>query len=197
MIECKNINVQFDGKPVLNDLSFQTGQNEHLCISGISGKGKSTLLKLLQGYVIPDSGTIIINGISLEASNIKQIRNLITWIPQNINMPVDNGFELVKMMGEEERRTSILDFMHQLGLEPEMLDKDFNKISIGQKQRVVIAICFALGKPIILMDEPTAALDETSIQQLIDTVNKLKDTTVVSASHHPLWIKSADKTYAL
>ncbi|MFB6342894.1 ATP-binding cassette domain-containing protein [Saccharicrinis sp. FJH62] len=197
MIECQNINVQFDGKPVLKDLSFKVGNGEHLCFSGVSGKGKSTLLKLLQGYVIPDSGKTNINDISLEASNIKTIRNLITWIPQNVNMPVQNGFELVKMMGKEERRTSILDFMDQLGLEPEMLDKDFNKISIGQKQRVVIAVCLALDKPIILMDEPTAALDETSIQQLIDTINKLKNTTVVSASHHPLWIKSADKTFEL
>ncbi|MFC0876681.1 ATP-binding cassette domain-containing protein [Saccharicrinis sp. FJH2] len=197
MIECKNINVKFDEKPVLTNLSFKVANGEHLCFSGASGKGKSTLLKLLQGYVIPNSGTINFNDISLKASNIKTIRNLITWIPQNVNMPVQNGFELVKMMGKEEGRTSILDFMDQLGLEPEMLDKDFNKISIGQKQRVVIAVCLALDKPIILMDEPTAALDETSIQQLIDTISKLKNTTVVSASHHPLWIKSADKTFEL
>ena len=196
MIECKDLGVQFDGKQIINDLSFRVEKGEHVCISGVSGKGKSTLLKLLQGYVIPYSGSVEINGYTLNAANITSIRNLMTWIPQNVNLPVQNGFELVTLMEVEEQRPMILDFSEQLGLEPEMLDRDFNKISIGQKQRVLIAICFALNKEIILMDEPTASLDKDSISNLIRTTRRL-DKTILSASHHPQWLHSTDKIIEL
>jgi ABC-type bacteriocin/lantibiotic exporter with double-glycine peptidase domain len=70
MIELKNVSIEFDGKKLLNGLSFQVEKVEQLCISGASGTGKSTLLKLLQGYVITTSGEVLIDNLLIISGNI-------------------------------------------------------------------------------------------------------------------------------
>lgn len=197
MIECKNINLSFDGKHILKDLSLSVNAGEHVSISGVSGKGKSTLLKLLQGYVMKESGEVVVNSQTLSPLTVKEIRNDIAWIPQNINLPVENGHELLRMMQAEGHIDTIIGYMQDLGLEANMLEQGFQKLSIGQKQRLVIATCLALDKKIILMDEPTASLDEGSVKQLIACIKSLTGKTIVSASHHQTWLKSADKTIKL
>lgn len=197
MIDCRELYLKYDGKPVLEKVSLQVKKGEHVCVSGPSGKGKSTFLKVLQGYALPASGSLTVNGLELNADTIKTIRNSMAWIPQNINLPVENGIELINMLGLSEKQSDVILYIKALGLEDHILLKNFQNISVGQKQRVVIAVCLALDKDIILMDEPTAALDEVSIQQLINLIKTLKNKTIVSASHHPVWNNSADKTYAL
>ncbi len=193
MIKCKNIYLDFEGKPVFSDLNIEVTKGAHLCIGGVSGKGKSTFLKLLQGYVVPDSGSVEISGKALNYSNIKSIRKSITWIPQDINLPVENGYELAKMMNIEADIGNIESFMEQLGLEADMLYRGFSKISGGQKQRIIISICLALDKDIVLMDEPTASLDDASVRLLIKTIKQLKGKTIISASHNHLWMQAADQ----
>jgi polar amino acid transport system ATP-binding protein/putative ABC transport system ATP-binding protein len=85
------------------------------------------------------------------------------------------------------------EFIERLGIEKEIISKDFSKISGGQKQRIIIAICLSLDKKIFLMDEPTSSLDDASIHLLIKVVHSLNGKTVVSASHNRLWVNSADK----
>ncbi len=197
MIKCENISLDFDGKTVFNKLNIHVKKGEHLCIKGTSGKGKSTLLKLLQAYVVPNSGTIVINENRLNSSTIKEIRKLMVWIPQNINLPVENGIELAQMLNAANKLPDIEKLAEQLGLEKELIHKNFSKISGGQKQRIIIAICLALDKEIILMDEPTASLDDDAINLLIKTIRTFKDKTIVSASHNNLWVSAAEKTYQL
>lgn len=197
MIKCKDISLSFDGKKVLDNLNIHIEKGEHACIRGISGKGKSTFLKILQGYVLPSSGTIEINGEQLNAANIKSIRKSMVWIPQNINLPVQNGLELAQMMNLQVQESTVNKLLNQLGLEFDIINKDFSKISGGQKQRVVIAICFALDKDIVLMDEPAASLDDESTSLIIKVVKQFSGKTIVSASHNHLWVKSADKIYDL
>ncbi len=197
MIQCENISLSFSGKPVFNKLSIKINSGENVCLSGPSGKGKSTLLNLFQGYIQPDEGSIKINGLLLKESNIKKIRENIISVPQNINLPVKNGTELMALMEITPNLSEVKMFMQQLGLEPEIITRDFAKISGGQKQRLVISICLSLKKGILLMDEPTSSLDDKSTELLIKTISNLKDKTIVSASHNQLWAKSTDKIIEL
>lgn len=197
MVKCKNINLSFEGKLVFKDLNINVNKGTHLCISGVSGKGKSTFLKMLQAYVLPDKGSIEINGNSLSSENIKTIRRSMVWIPQDINLPVENAYELASMMNLETDNGNISNIMEKLGLEADILHRSFSKISGGQKQRAIIAICLALNKEIVLMDEPTASLDDKSIKLLINTIKELKGTTVVSASHNKLWLQGADQIFEI
>ena len=197
MIECKNISLSFSDKVLFRDLNFQIGDGENVCLGGGSGKGKTTLLKILQGYVIPDEGHIRIATDIVNPSTIKKIRDLIIWVPQNINLPVNTGLELIKLMNIRPHADRIVHLSKELGLEEDMINKDFKIISGGQKQRMIISICLSLEKKIILMDEPTSSLDKKSISQLINLVNSLKNKTIVSASHNQQWISSMDRTIIL
>jgi polar amino acid transport system ATP-binding protein/putative ABC transport system ATP-binding protein len=152
---------------------------------------------MIQGYVSPDKGQILINNILLSTTTIKELRESFIWIPQNINLPVNNGRELLNLMHIQSNTELVNDFVQKLGLEKDIISKDFDKISGGQKQRIIISICLSLNKPIILMDEPTASLDDDSINLLIKTVQSLHGKTIVSASHNRLWVNSIDKKIKL
>jgi polar amino acid transport system ATP-binding protein/putative ABC transport system ATP-binding protein len=197
MIECKNISLSFSDKMIFNHLTLSVAENENVCLSAVSGKGKTTFLKLLQGYVIPDDGEIYINNIALQPSTIKDIRDIIVWIPQNVNLPVNNGAGLIKLLNIQSNRDEIEGFTHKLGLEKNILTKDFDIISGGQKQRIIISICLSFDKKIILLDEPTSSLDKTSISSLIEVIHSLKGKTILSASHNQQWINSMNRTISL
>lgn len=197
MIKATHLELSFAEKLIFKDLSFSIEPGEKVCISGASGKGKSTILKMLMAYVIPNQGTIEINKLQINPENINAIRNQMIWIPQNINLPVNNGLELMDLMEWSGQNNRVEELLLELGLEVSILSSDFSKISGGQKQRIIIAICLSMDKDIILMDEPTASLDEGSIDQLIACLSKFENKTMLSTSHHPKWINSWDKNIAL
>ncbi|HYQ57175.1 MAG TPA: ATP-binding cassette domain-containing protein [Draconibacterium sp.] len=197
MIRCKNIHLSFNKVAVFSNFNLLVQQNENVCISGASGRGKSSLLHLLQGYIKPQNGQVIIDREVLSPSTLKNIRNKIVYIPQNINLPVKNGNALVELLGIKNNSQQISSILNQLGLSPDFMTKDFFKISGGQKQRIIIAICLSIDKPIVLMDEPTASLDEASIDLLIKTTRALKGKTIVSASHNQSWAKSCQRIIEL
>ncbi|TVR68502.1 MAG: ATP-binding cassette domain-containing protein [Marinilabiliales bacterium] len=197
MIKALDISLSFNGTPVFSKLSFNIDQGDNVCFSGPSGTGKSTLLMMLQGYVLPASGTIRIAGKKLDAVNIRQIRQKMSYVPQNINLPVGNGKELLKLMGRENNALLTGGFIEKLGMPANMLYRDFDEMSGGQKQRIVIAICLSLERDIVLLDEPTSSLDDESVGRLVRVVGNLENTTVVSASHNHMWMQSAAKVIAL
>lgn len=197
MILANNISLSFTNGQVFKDFSFEIKKNQHVCFAGPSGKGKSSLLKLIQAYVIPQSGSIKVNNEGIAPHNISKIRSLIAYIPQNINLPVENGQELIQLLGMDIKINSISEFLIELDLSEDYLNRSFHEISGGQKQRVVIAVCLALDREIILFDEPTASLDSKSTQKLINLVSKLKNKTIVSASHNNDWINAAEKVINL
>lgn len=197
MIKCHNICLSFNNKPLFVNFSFEVNKGEVFTLSGNSGKGKSTLLKILQGYVVADRGKVVINGIELLDSHMGQIRDLLVWIPQNVNLPVENGMQLIELMHVSDNVVAIKKILSDLGLSEDFLQKDFHKISGGQKQRVIIAICLSIDKPIVLMDEPTSSLDDSSIRYLLQTLRKMKHKTFVTASHNKTWIDHSDRVIVL
>jgi polar amino acid transport system ATP-binding protein/putative ABC transport system ATP-binding protein len=197
MIEFEGVCLSFGAVSVFDDLSFHADAGLHTCLSGPSGKGKSSILKMVQGFVLPEKGTIRVDGMELNAQNIKTIRSEMAFIPQNIDLPVNNGEELVRLIGEDLPENLIITNMEALGLSPKLFYRSFNDMSGGQKQRIVIAVCLALPRKVILLDEPTASLDDASIEQLIQLVDGQKDKTIISASHNQRWVNSADKIITL
>ncbi|WP_291859042.1 ATP-binding cassette domain-containing protein [Marinilabilia sp.] len=197
MIQFEEITLSFSTGKVFSNLSFSVEEGGHVCISGPSGSGKSSVLKIIQGYILPDKGNVKINRTSLNKNSVKELRSIMTYVPQNINLPVTSGDELLKLLGAGNKRENTGRFLQNLGLEKNMVHRPFDEMSGGQKQRIVISVCLSLDRDVILLDEPTSSLDEESIQNLIRVINDLEGKTIVSASHNQMWIESVDKVVAL
>ena len=192
MINFENISLSFSGETVLGDLSFTINRGANVCLSGPSGSGKSSVLKLIQGYLVPDEGQITVDNMVISPVRIKDVRQKMAYVPQNVHLPVQNGEEMLKMIGVGGREEETIFYLEQLGLARNMLRRSFDAMSGGQKQRIIVGVCLALGRDIVLLDEPTSSLDEASVEQLIRVARELKDTTLVSASHDQKWVASTE-----
>jgi ABC-type multidrug transport system ATPase subunit len=192
MIKADGISVEFDNNPIITSLSFSAEKGEKLCFHGPSGGGKTTLLKTIIGFIDLKSGSITIDNKVLNANNINSIRRKVAWLPQNINLPVQTGEELAREMMGVKNLDPIYSFFEKFGLEKNILHKDLEEISGGQKQRMILSIVLSLNRPVLLLDEPTSALDEESVQRIIDVIFQLKEITVISTSHNPKWIENCD-----
>ncbi len=193
MIQIKNISLSYGDEKVLDKINFEINKGQNVCFWGPSGSGKSSLLKLLMGFEIPQSGKVIIGGMELTRENIEPVREKIAWIPQNINLPVNNSKELLNLLYlDKKQQQKFENYIRKLNLDDNLTNKDFREISGGQKQRIVIAAVLALDKPIILMDEPTSALDSDSVDKLINLILKNNKLTVISASHDKKWADAND-----
>lgn len=198
MIKFNNVSLSFDELVICKDLSFELDQGDSLCLSGPSGKGKSSLLKLILGIIKPNAGTIYIDGFELNSDHVNEIRNEIVWLPQNIHLPVNSGKELTDLLDLNDYQYQLYQsYLDKLGIPSNGKEKLFTEISGGQKQRLVLAACLSLDKPILLLDEPVSALDDQSIDLFIDVVNSLEGKTIVSTSHNMKWLKHCTRVIEL
>ena len=197
MIKAEQITLSYSETTVFSNLSFFIEKGERVCFTGTSGTGKSSLLKMIQGYVPPVSGSLEVDGLRMSPANNKSIRARMAYVPQNVNLPVDNARALLTLVHAEEKEAQMRNYMEQLGLPASLFTQRFDEMGGGQKQRIVIALCLSLDRDILILDEPTSSLDNESIDKLGNLVAGLTGKTILSASHNPRWISFSTKTISL
>ena len=165
-LSVRNLNKSFDGKAVLNNLSFDLMEGEFLSILGPSGCGKTTLLRILIGLEHGDSGELWKG--DREISGVSSFDRGMGIVFQNYalfpNMTVLQNVQYALTLRKETRkkaRSIALRTLEQVGLTDQM-HKRPNQLSGGQQQRVAIARTLAMNPDIILLDEPISALDVTN-----------------------------------
>ncbi len=165
-LSVRNLNKSFDGKKVLNDLSFDLMEGEFLSILGPSGCGKTTLLRILIGLETADNGQILKGG--KEISGLSSFERGMGIVFQNYalfpNMTVLQNVEYALTLRKETKKQAreiALRTLEQVGL-LDQKNKRPNQLSGGQQQRVAIARTLATNPDIILLDEPISALDVTN-----------------------------------
>lgn len=196
MITMKDINKGYmlgeEKLPILKDINFSVEKGEYVAILGPSGSGKTTLMNIIGCMDVMDSGEYYLDGMAIHETNqddLTEVRNkkigfifqnyqlIPTYnIMQNIIMPL-----LMRGMTHEEAEAKCIETIRLLGLEERIAHKP-NELSGGQKQRVSIARAL-VGKPAILLaDEPTGALDQTSgkdVLRLFQELNEMGNTIVM------------------
>ncbi|MRR33910.1 ABC transporter ATP-binding protein [bacterium] len=201
-----------DGVPVtaLHPTDLVVEQGEFACIAGPSGSGKTTLLNLIGGIDIPTQGTVSIAGqrtTGLGRTRAAALRlNRIGFIFQAHNLiPVLTAYEnveyvlLLKGVAAEERRERVTAALGGVGLADKM-GKRPNQMSGGEQQRVAVARAIVDSPPLVLADEPTASLDSTTGEELVNLLHSLNDragTTFVFSSHDPRIIERAGRVITL
>ncbi len=185
---------------MLKLFSFEAQANKHTVLKGESGSGKSTILKLLLGFYTPSSGTISFGNIR---AGHRSIRQQTAWLPQDLNLGrgqvrevMAKPFEFAANESTKQSLSQRVEILQQLGLEQEVLSKQFRDLSTGQRQRVGLAICHLLDKPLLLLDEPTSSLDSRSKRRAADIL-LTNGRTIISTSHDPFWVNLADNVIEL
>ena len=200
MIEFDNLTFIYDNKPLMQHFTCCIARGEKAVLYGPSGHGKSTLLASVPGFVLPDEGSIRIDGRTLDATTVQQVRRRTAWLPQEFTLPYDTIQELIEAPFRlrinqtlKPSRETILEHFDRLGLEHELYDKRSIEISGGQRQRIMLMIAALLQKDLVLLDEPTSALDPDSIARVIDYIRSLHEATVLMVSHDARFIDSFDR----
>lgn len=200
MIRFNNTYFSYDGKPLISGFSVNIARGEKVVIYGPSGSGKSTLVHAILGFVQATQGEIMVNNLPLSPDTITEIRQLTSWLPQDISLPYNTVRDMVlapfEFKANHSRKPSdqeILAEFDKLGLEHNLLEKGITEISGGQKQRILLLTTVLLRKPILLLDEPTSALDAQSVDLVIDYLRSLTDTTIIAISHDQKLINALDR----
>lgn len=199
LLTCSNLSFSYGDESVVRNLSFKAIERKHTVLKGESGSGKSTILKLILGFLFPSSGDITFQN----ANSWKSIRQHTAWLPQDLNLGdgiteevIQKPFSFKTNNADHISRDKMEDILESLGVSSNNLDKQFSDLSTGQRQRVGLAICHFLDKPLLLLDEPTSALDLRSKQKSADLLIN-GDRTIISTSHDPFWVDLADNVIEL
>ncbi|WP_285514476.1 thiol reductant ABC exporter subunit CydD [Streptomyces sp. NBRC 14336] len=206
----EGVTVRYPGRAgdAVSGVSFTVEPGETVALVGPSGAGKSTLLNVLLGFVRPAEGRVRIGGADLTELDLEQWRSRIAWVPQRPNLFAGTIAENVRLARPDADDTAVTRALEDAGaLEfvsalPEgadtVLGEDGAGLSAGQRQRLALARAFLADRPVLLLDEPTAALDGHTEAEVVATVRRLSaGRTVLLVVHRPALLSVADRVVRL
>ncbi len=187
----ENITKQFSEKFVLKNFSFDIAEGDKINISGRSGIGKTTLFKLLLGFDSPDKGKIYFNDTELNETEVWNLRKHVAYVSQDMNI----GHGIVQSLFDEtlsyksnvhqkkEAESEISNLLIFFELPKDILVKNIEELSGGEKQRVAIINALLLQRKIFFLDEITSALDQKLKRKVLDFFLANSNFTVLYISH--------------
>ncbi|MBK5242264.1 ABC transporter ATP-binding protein [Clostridium sp.] len=178
---------------IIDNLNFTIDQGEFITLIGKSGCGKTTMLKLINGLIKPDTGKIFIKGKEINDWDIIELRRSMGYVIQQIglfpHMSIEDNIAYVLNIKKESKEVikyRAKELIELVGLNGDYLKKYPRELSGGQKQRIGVARALASNPDIILMDEPFGAVDEITRRTLQEEIIKLQETlkkTIVFVTH--------------
>ncbi|MEU1872275.1 thiol reductant ABC exporter subunit CydD [Streptomyces sp. NPDC019793] len=206
----ENVTVRYPGRDTaaVTDMHLTVEPGETVALVGPSGAGKSTLLHALLGFVAPTEGRVLVGGADLSTLDMAQWHARVAWVPQHPHLYAGTIAENVRLARPDAddsdvrralRDAGALEFVDAL---PEgtatILGEDGTGLSAGQRQRLALARAFLADRPVLLLDEPTAALDGATEAEVVDAVRRLaKGRTVLLVVHRPALLEVADRVVRL
>lgn len=190
ILKCENVSLSYDGRPVAEKIDFEVRRGDYLCILGENGSGKTTLINALLGLKKPAGGKIVY-GDGVKAENIG-------YLPQKQSASVDfpacvreivrtgflgkRGFRPYYSKAERARADELIE---KLGAS-EFAHRQLSELSGGQQKRVLLARALCSTRDLLILDEPTAALDPIVTEELYEMTKKLnaeEGISVIMVSH--------------
>lgn len=206
-VDVRNVSLRFpdSSTPVIDNVSFSVPRGASAALVGSTGAGKSTLADLVLGVLSPDSGEILVAGVS-PRSAINTWPGAIAYVPQNVALiagtvkqNVALGIPVTEiddnLVWEALRRAHIADFLsgHREGLDTWIGERGF-KLSGGQRQRLGIARALYTRPSLLVLDEATSALDAETELAIIETLAELEgQVTTITVAHRLATIRHADQ----
>jgi ABC-2 type transport system ATP-binding protein len=191
VIEVKDISKSYGSVCALNDVNLKIAAGEIVGLLGPNGAGKTTIIKVLTGYLQPDSGEAIVDGLNV-LENPLDVQAQIGYLPENAPLyPEQTVQSYLKMMADlryipdEDQPASISEAVRSVGLE-EYLTRPIGQLSKGFRQRVGLAQAILHKPRLLILDEPTVGLDPTQIVEIRRLIKRLAQNSTVLFSTHIL-----------
>jgi len=185
----EGITLSFPGQTVIEDFSMLLPWGEKQVLAGASGSGKSSILRVILGFIVPDKGNIQIDGHAVDGKSIWHLRKKIGYVPQEPQLGTGKVQDILNhpftykanagMSLDLQQQSQLLE---QFSLPVSILEKEITDLSGGEKQRIAIIAALLLKRPIYLFDEPTSALDKENAAVLADLLMR-SDMTALVATH--------------
>jgi osmoprotectant transport system ATP-binding protein len=194
VVSLVGVSFSYGTRVVLDDLHLTVGEGESVALVGRSGTGKSTVLKLIDRLLLPDTGRVVVEGRDTREWNPITLRRRIGYVLQEIglfpHLTVEDNVALVPRLEGwpvERRSARAHELLELVGLPAGEFSKRWpRELSGGQRQRVGVARALAVDPPILLMDEPFGALDSITRQELRDEFQRIRRhlrQTVIFVTH--------------
>ncbi|MFJ9211344.1 thiol reductant ABC exporter subunit CydD [Streptomyces sp. NPDC102264] len=209
-LELDGVTVRHQGRtePSLDAATLTVEPGETVALVGPSGVGKTTLLHVVLGFAVPDEGRVRVDGRDLASLDQKRWRERIAWVPQRPYLFAGTVSENVRLARPDAddvavrdalRDAGAYDFVAALPDGPDtVLGEDGAGLSAGQRQRLALARAFLADRPLLLLDEPTAALDGETEEGIVEAVRRLAvGRTVLLVVHRPALLAVADRVVTL
>ncbi|MEU6823869.1 thiol reductant ABC exporter subunit CydD [Streptomyces atriruber] len=210
VLSVEGVTVRYPGRSAdaVSGASFEVAPGETVALVGPSGAGKSTLLSVVLGFVRPTEGRVCVGGVDLAEVSPERWRERVAWVPQRPHLFAGTIAENVRLARPDAddaqvrdalRDAGALEFVDTLSAGAEtLLGEDGAGLSAGQRQRLALARAFLADRPVVLLDEPTAALDGGTEAGVVEAVRRLAvGRTVLLVVHRPALLAVADRVVRL
>lgn len=205
IISVSDISFGYDSKrKVLENINFQLKKGESVGLVGANGVGKSTLLRILVGLNTGFQGDVMVNNIPLEKKNLKTIRKNVGYVFQDADSQLfmSTVFDDVAFaprnygMSEAEVNEKTMEALKVVHIE-QLKDKQIYKLSGGEKKLASIATILSTEPDVILMDEPSVALDPKNRRNLINILNQLNQAKIIASHDLNMIMDTCERTILL
>lgn len=203
MLEIDGITIAYDSGAVQENFSLAVGEGEIAGICGASGSGKSSVLRSILGFVVPQRGSIRINGMELTEKTVWPLRRMIGYVAQEPDLGEGTVGEIVQRPFSFRANHDLAknldrlgDFLRRFGLDESIVSKDITSLSGGEKQRIGLIITLLLDRPLLLLDEISSALDPECKQAVVDYLTESRQ-TVLLVSHDEVLQSVCEKVISL
>ena len=205
IISVSDLSFGYDSKrKVLENINFQLKKGESVGLVGANGVGKSTLLRILVGLNTGFQGDVMVNNIPLEKKNLKTIRKNVGYVFQDADSQLfmSTVFDDVAFaprnygMSEAEVNEKTMEALKVVHIE-QLKDKQIYKLSGGEKKLATIATILSTEPDVILMDEPSVALDPKNRRNLINILNRLNQAKIIASHDLNMIMDTCERTILL
>ncbi|WP_184931138.1 thiol reductant ABC exporter subunit CydD [Streptomyces nymphaeiformis] len=206
-VELDRVTVRHAGRaePSLDAATLTVEPGETVALVGPSGAGKSTLLDVVLGFAVPqEGGSVRVGGVDLGSLDLEEWRSRIAWVPQRPYLFAGTVAENVRLARPDASDSAVREALRDAGADgfvaglprgiETVLGEDGAGLSAGQRQRLALARAFLADRPVLLLDEPTAALDGVTEAGVVEAVRRLAaGRTVLLVVHRPALLAVADR----
>ncbi|MGM0641453.1 MAG: ABC transporter ATP-binding protein [Thermotogota bacterium] len=196
MIELKNVYLSFDDTVLFDGFDLEVKEKDKVLIYGKSGIGKSSIMRMILGFVQPDKGSVLYKGKELDKNSVWDLRENTAYVTQDNDITgglvkdfISEIMNYKANKGAEFSESEIKKLLEYFDLENKTLDKDFQDLSGGEKQRVSIIVSILLNKELYLLDEITSSLDNDMKAKVVDFFVDKLDKTQIIISHDDHWLE--------